>query len=460
MPGACVDPDRPRGGADEDDAAPAARQAGAKTRAAAGAPSPPRRFARDVRSLLLGNVIYATGLWLQLVIFARLGGAPAVGAYAFALALAAPVMMMSYLQLRTLLVTDARRAYAFREYRALRVITTVLALAAMVPIAWGTGRWRTLWPVLAPVCAKGAADALVDLYCGLWQQHERMAVVGWVLTLNTVATIAFMTAAAIVVGGAPAVATGAALGSFTTLAFIHVRTACHPELAAHLSGASSIPWRRLARLAREAAPLGAIVLLGSLQLNVPRYFIQRYVGDAALGLYAAAFQLTAAGTLVVQALGGGAAPRLSRACVRGDAAAFGGLVRTLVWWAAGLGVAGVATSALVGRRVLALVFRPEFGSAAGVLVVLSAAAGVGFVATLLGYALTAARVIAVQPVMLSATLAVVTAGCAALVPTHGAAGAAWALVLAALVQAAWSAAALRGYRRRRPAATGAVEPAA
>lgn len=422
--------------------------------------APPRSIRGNVRATLLGNAAYAVGLWAQLVIFARLGGPAAVGAYAFALALTAPVMMLSYLQVRILLASDARGAYAFRDYRQLRFITTAAALVIMVPVAWSTGQWRTVWPILGPVCAKVAADALADVYYGLWQQRERMGVIGWGLTLNAVASVTFMAAVALLGGGAPAVATGAALGSCVALVFVHLRTASDPELRGSVApGAAPVEWRRLGRLAREAAPLGIIVLLGSLQLNVPRYFIQHYAGEASLGLFAAAYQLTATGGIFIQALAGAATPRLARACSEGNAAAFKALARKLVLSAVTLGVLGVATSALIGRPVLSIVFRPEFGSAAGVLVVLSVAAGVGFVATVVGYALTAARVIGVQPVLLSATLAVAFACCAVLVPSHGAAGAAWALVAASVVQAVWSAVALSRFRVRASRAPGAVEAA-
>jgi O-antigen/teichoic acid export membrane protein len=413
---------------------------------------------RNVRATLLGNVVYALGLWIQLVIFARIGGPGAVGAYAFALSLSAPVMMLSYLQLRMLIASDPGGAYSFREYRAVRVVTTAAALAAMVPVAWWSGQGRTLWPMLAPVCAKAAADALVDVYCGLWQQHERMGVVGLAFALNAVTSVSLMVVAALLGGGAPAVATASALGSCTALSFVHLRTAFDAELRGALRpGDTPLAWRRLARLARDAAPLGVIVLLGSLRMNVPRYFIQHHAGQAALGLFAAAAQLTAAGDVVVHALGAAATPRLARACLDGDGAGFRAVTRRIVALAALLGVVGVATSALLGRRILSLVFRPEFGSAAGVLVVLSAAAAVGFAATLLGYALTAARVIAVQPVLLTVTLAVACVCCAALVPGHGPSGAAWSLVLAAIVQAAWSAVALGRFRVRAAPAPTAVE---
>ena len=68
-----------------------------------GEPLPPAgRMRTNVRWNVLGNVSYALGQWLQLVILARMGGPAAVGAYAFALALTAPVMMFASLCLRFL----------------------------------------------------------------------------------------------------------------------------------------------------------------------------------------------------------------------------------------------------------------------------------------------------------------------------------------------------------------------
>lgn len=406
-----------------------------------------RRMRSNVRWSLLGNAIYAAGQWCQILIFARLGGPAAVGAFAFSLALTAPVMMFGYLQLRTLLASDARSSYDFFEYRCLRIATTAASLLVVTLIAWSSEDGRRFWPVLLPVCGMRAADALADIYYGLWQLHERMRVIGLGLALNSVASLGFMVAFAALGGGTAGAATGSAAGSCVALAFIHLRTAADGELQSSLGArATPVERRRLLRLTLEAVPLGLIVLLGSLQANAPRYFVQHYAGTAALGLFAAASQLTSAGTILVGALGSAVTPRLGRICAMGDASAFRTLARELVLTAAILGALGVAFSAALGRQALVLLFRPEFSEAWPLLVVLSAAAGVGFVATLLGYILTAARVIAVQPILLAATLVVAVAGCAALAPTRGAMGAAWALVPASVVQAIWSAVALSRFR--------------
>jgi O-antigen/teichoic acid export membrane protein len=410
-------------------------------------PLPARRLRNNVRWNLAGNVAYALGQWLQLIILARMGGPAAVGAYAFALALTAPIMMFASLCLRFMQASDARRTYSFREYLSLRGATTVVALLMIAIIAWGTGAGRSIVAVLLPICAMRAADAISDIYYGVWQQHERMSVIAGSLVLNSVSSATFMMGAAMLGGGVPGAAIGSALGSCAALVFVHLRTAWDAELRhAIVARSGPIAWRRVARLAAEATPLGFSISLGSLQQNVPRFFLQRYGGEAALGLFAAASQLTMAGDVVIGSLGAAASPRLASLRAAGDAGAFRGLTRRLVLAGALLGAAGVALSLVGGRRILEVLYQPEFGSGARVLVVLSAAAGLGFVASLLCYSLSSARIFAVQPLLVAVTLAVLVACCAALVPRHGGDGAALALVAASSLHALLSWLALRKLR--------------
>ncbi len=51
-----------------------------------------------------------------------------VGQFALGLAIAAPVVMFTNLQLRGVLATDARNEYRFGDYLALRLCATLLAM--------------------------------------------------------------------------------------------------------------------------------------------------------------------------------------------------------------------------------------------------------------------------------------------------------------------------------------------
>lgn len=409
------------------------------------------RLSANVRWALLGTASSAAANWLMVVLLARSSGPEAVGTYVFALALTAPVMSFASLQLRSLLASDPQGSYGFREYRKLTYLTTALGILASLLIALAAGSGSAAWPVLGAVCAMRAADAIAEIYRGLWQQKERMRVIGVGRLLQFLVSVTLVAVIIRMGGGAAGVAAGAALGSLTLLAFMHAWTAGDPEVSRALAASPApVRWSRLWSLAAQGLPLGVILLLGELQSNVPRYFIERTAGKAALGLFAAANQLTTSGQLVVGALGSAALPRLAAWHAAGSAA-FGDLARKLVLGGALFGAAGVLASALVGRQVLALVYKPEFGEAAGMLVVLSVAAGLGFVGSLLGYALTASRVIAVQPVILAITLAVIVLACALLSSRHGGVGVAWALVAGSAVQVAASQVALHRSRAARPA---------
>jgi O-antigen/teichoic acid export membrane protein len=403
--------------------------------------------------MLFGTFVYAGGQWLQFAILARLGGPAIVGIYAFTLALVAPVMMLGNLQLRMLLASDTRGTYEFREYWYLRIATTVGAVSVIALIAEIAGGDVVPWSVLAPVCAMRAADSLSDVYQGLWQRHERMGVVAGWLFVNSVCSVAFMATGAALGLGLPGAVTGSALGSLAALAFVCLRTRIDRDMRrAATPSAVRVPWRRVRRLALEAAPLGVIILLGSLYQNIPRYFLHHIWGEASLGQFAAASQLTAVGTLVVAALGSAATPRLASLSTGGEDRSFRALILRLLLAGAMLGAAGVVVSAALGGQILALLFRPEFASGKPVLVILSVAAGVAFVATLLGYVLTSVRVIAQQPVVLAGTIAVLVVSCALLVPDHGGAGAAWSLVVASSFEALAYLVVLRRFLfRARPA---------
>jgi O-antigen/teichoic acid export membrane protein len=287
-----------------------------------------------------------------------------------------------------------------------------------------------------------------------------MRVIGIGLAVNAAASVCFMLAAAALGGGVPGAAAGSALGSATALAFVRGRTRADPALGPGVSrGAPPVAWRTIGRLAREAAPLGVVLLLCALASSVPQYFVRHVSGDAVLGLFAAATQLTATGNVVVGALGQAASPRLAAAFAAGDLRGYRALAARLAAAGLVLGAAGVALSALAGGEILTLLYGGAFAAGRDVLVVLAVAATASFVTSLLGDALTSARVIAFQPVMLSATVAGLVLGCAVLVPRHGGIGAAAALALTYAIQAVASAVVLRWFagapsRPALPAARG------
>src|SRR5678816_1375408 len=79
--------------------------------------------------VLIGNVIYALSQWGMVIALARLSTPSALGRFTLGIAISTPVILFANLQLRSVLASDAARAYEFREYVGLRLLTTSLALA-------------------------------------------------------------------------------------------------------------------------------------------------------------------------------------------------------------------------------------------------------------------------------------------------------------------------------------------
>jgi len=181
------------------------------------------------------------------------------------------------------------------------------------------------------------------------------------------------------------------------------------------------------------------MMLISLNSNIPRYFIERFLGPADLGIFAALAYLMVGERMIINALGQAAAPRLSRYYAEGKKGSFGGLLLRLAGLGALVGVPGLLLALLAGRRFLGLVYTPEYARYNGVFILLMAVALLGNMASSLGYGMTAARYFKAQLPLFSLVAVVLVISCLWLIPLYGLGGAAAALGLAIAVQSGGSA---------------------
>lgn len=178
-------------------------------------------------------------------------------------------------------------------------------------------------------------------------------------------------------------------------------------------------------------PLGLVAMLGSLMVNIPRYFIENTAGAVKLAVFSAMAYIMTVGGVAIGSFLQATAARLGRYYVE-NLRQFRRLLLQLVAIAAALGVIGVLAAVLLGRQFLTIIYRPEYAMYPSVFSWLMAAAGVSYVASALGFGLAAARKFDIQlPIYICATL-VTAAACVPLVPRYGLQGAAWALLAGTL----------------------------
>lgn len=383
----------------------------------------------------IGNIVYAASQWGLLVLLAKLTTTAIVGQFSLALAITAPIILFTNLQLRAVQATDARREYHPGHYLALRLLMTVLGVGVVVGVAL-TGGYNadTVWVIVLMGAAKGV-EALSDVLFGLMQQRDRMdyiarsMMIKGVVSLLAVSLVVALThsmiwgtlalllswAAVLIVYDIPAVRWMASLGGDLT-----PREALTPRWN----------WPTLRRLALLALPLGFVMMLISLNANIPRYFVERYQSESELGIFSAMAYLVIAGSNIVNALGQSATTRLSRYYAEHHASGYLNLTAKLLGVGAVLAVGGVVVALIGGQPLLSLIYSPEYAQQPDVFVLVMVAGGLSYIASFAGYAMTAARLFRIQTLLFALTTAVTYAASTLFVPEMGGRGAVWVLIVA------------------------------
>lgn len=414
-----------------------------------------RRSALKINFLwtLMGQAIYTTSQWGIVTVLARQGSPAAIGEYALALALTGPVIIFLNLKLRAVQASDAQGDFAFSEYLGMRIVTALLAL---VVIAGITGAQQDSGKVVLTIAAVAVAktfESISDILYGLHQKHERMDLIAIsMIAKGILALVGFyfgFHTSGEVFGGA----IGVAVAFLTILIAVDIpivqfalRQTSQLRTDRIIRPAFSyVPLRRLALL---TLPLGLTVMLGSLSANIPRYFIEHYLGVEELGVFAALAYPLAAGGIVISALAQSTIPRLAVHYSRGDQFAFRSLVRRLCIIGFSFGAIVVIGVLILGRPFLRLAYGEEYASYYWVFLWLSVVSAIGYSFAFLGTALHAMRWFRAQLPVHVSSIALLTILSWSLVPTMGFQGIFIALTCAAILEGcSYFAVALVGMRR-------------
>lgn len=383
---------------------------------------------------LTGNSLYAACQWGMLVALAKLGSPNMVGQFALGLAISGPLMMSTNFYLRTVMATDVHNEYRFGHYLGLRLLATVLAFHAIILIAIvGNYRWQTALVVILIGLAK-SVENVSDIFYGLYQKFERLDRIAIAMMIRGIGSLVGF-ALAIWLTGRLAWAVTALAGWWAVVLLTYeCRTgkALLNTVLPHEKIRPTWEWPKLRRLLRLSLPLGVVMVLASLNTNIPRYFVEHYHGEAALGYFAALGYIMVAGYTVMGALGQSATPRLARYNVSNHAG-YRRLLTKMLALAVAVGGVGILLAALLGRPLLTLLYRRDYAEYANVFVWVMVAAAISYIGSMLGYGMAAARIYRAQVPLFATSCLGIAATCALLVKPRGLLGAAFALVVGASI---------------------------
>jgi O-antigen/teichoic acid export membrane protein len=403
----------------------------------------------------IGNAVYAASQWGMVVILAKLGSPEMVGQFALGLAITAPVMMFANMQLRGIQATDAKKEFEFGHYFGLRLITIGLALLCILLLLAILNYSQQMMLVILAVGLAKSVEAVSDVFYGLLQKYERM---DWIaksmmikgpLSLLALGLGVHLTNTVFwgVVG--MVIVWSCVLFGYDLRSGIRVVGSSNIyENFGKLSGGQiekiypQWHWAELGQLTKMALPLGIVMLFLSINPNLPRYFIEYYWGEYELGIFAAMAYLMVVGGMVINALGQSASPRLARLYADTQLLAFKKLLFMMVVIGIVIAGLGVFVAVMFGQEILTILYQPEYARQ-DVFVLLMLAAGIGYVGSFLGYAMTAARYFHVQLPLFASAAAITAVASFLLIPRIGLPGAALALICGAIVQVIGSSLILR-----------------
>lgn len=389
---------------------------------------------------IVANGSGAAAQWFVVVLIARYAGATALGQYALATALAAPIFMCLNMRLRFVQAADVNSRFSRSTFVGFRVGSSALAAVLVVGTASvHADAYETLSVPFAVAVAK-AVEAMQDIFYGALQAQERMRAVALSQSMT-----AFMTLGAcwlaLSASGDIALACWAMAGVRTLLmiavdvpSFRGVAGADRVDtLRSHGRASLLQDCRALLVL---AWPLGIVAFLDSATANVPRYLLSSHDSIEAVGVFAAMSYFAFAGFLIVNSVGQSHAPRLARLASHGHDAEFSRGLRRIVYIAASIGVLGTTVAWLRGDWILAATYGHAVAAGGPAFPLVMAAGGLNYIALVMVHGLSARGLLRYQmPLYAAGFIACLVAG-AMLIPDLGLVGAGWAALVAGVLQVA------------------------
>ncbi len=380
---------------------------------------------------MLSNIISAACQWSYIVVLAKFSTAENVGYYAFAQAIVYPVFAFLNLQLRRLQVTDQKQQIGFSNYFIFAFYSSLLALLSCAVIgAFAEEKRLEFLPILAAFASTKFADALSDVCYGKFQQQKDMRSVAISLIMRSVAGIACFSIliwcqqslwqACLIITG---------VWFLIYLAYDNKQAKKYliPVLDNQFSA------KQIKLIIRLGLPLGSLILLNQIHLNLPRYIIKSELGVSEVGYFAAIASLITVGNIFISSVAQAFLPEMAKCYVEGRKSRYLKLFVILTGFAFTVGGIAVLLSYWQGQKILQLLYSSDFMDKQPVFFWLMLAGLAWYLCSASGTALTAARKFNSQAwFTVLVVLATLSAGLW-LIPLWGLIGAAQSLLVGALL---------------------------
>ncbi len=378
----------------------------------------------------VGSLIYSLSQFLVIIIINKFGNVELVGLYTLGLSVTAPIIMLTNLQLRQVQATDTNGEYQFNDYFGIRILMGFVALLITLIVTLIFDYELSITLVILVVSLIKVVDSYSEVIYGHLQQNERMDYIGVSRILKGVLNVSVFFIVLQLKGSLTLTLILITVGLFLSFLIYDVRKVRY--FTNKLTPSFKIT--KMKGIITLTFPLGLMLMLGSLNTNIPRVLIHRFMGTDSLGYFASIAYLMVAGNLFISSLGQAVAPRLAKLYASGESSKFNLLLLKMAGLGALIGLMGVLVATILGEQILTIIYSSDYAKYNYLLILVMFASVFSYSASFLGYGLTAMRKFNIQPILGVIWSGVSLVTSIILIPYLGLKGAGYTLLISSIIQ--------------------------
>ncbi|MEB7806290.1 MULTISPECIES: oligosaccharide flippase family protein [Mammaliicoccus] len=263
----------------------------------------------SVKSNIIYNVLTTVmNTLLQLIILVILSkfvGTSSVGLLTLGLAITAPILLFSRLNLRSAYSSDYKNEYSFNQYYTLRFFSTIIYIAISIILiqTFDLNFYEEIFVILI-VFWKGF-ESISDIINAHFQKTNSMRIIFfinlWKVILSIIGFIIFISIFQNVIY------------SFLCLTIIHGIFIILEQRKVQTLIEQKIKFEfNFKYLLLLTVPLGIAHFLTSMNVNVPRYILQYLGNTEQLGVYGSLFYLVTAGSYIIISINNAVLPEQAK----------------------------------------------------------------------------------------------------------------------------------------------------
>lgn len=378
--------------------------------------------------LLSGNILFAFSQWLMLIMFSHFSNPIQLGYYSYALAITAPIFMLSNLQLRPLVVADLNleRKFSFSEYFSLRLLTILFAvIVSLFFIDWENNLALSI--VLVVVLIK-ASESVSDIIYAYYNANKKTKFISRSLTFKSVLVIILSFCVLYITHNIVYSLAATLIGYLFVLGLLDIRQNIN-----HLREINFFD-KKLKKIVKIGLPLGVAVMLVSLQTNIPRYFLENYSNVELVGVYTILYYFIIIGGIVMNSVCQYLSPNFSEFYRDLRIEELKGIIKNAFFVALSLGVSGLIISLFLNDFIIKIIYGKDYLAYAYLLPYIMIAGIFTYLSVVNGYLLTSLKLLKIQMPIFLILVCLTVIYSYLLIPVYGLTGAIYTTILSAVSQ--------------------------